>query len=102
MEDDHQRVSSEVKEVVRGVEVCPVSSVDQPLWDGLMQKHHYLAFRGMIGESLRYAAVYRPDGWHCWDGPVQLSNALLWISGLGGRYPLSSNDSLCSRIIANS
>jgi len=59
MKDDDQIVLSEVKGVARGVEVRPVRSADQPLWDGLIQKHHYLGFQGMIGESFRYAAVYQ-------------------------------------------
>jgi hypothetical protein len=55
-------VPLEIKDVVRGVEVRPVSAAEQSLWDGLMQEHHYLGFQGMIGESLRYAAVHQ-DRW---------------------------------------
>jgi hypothetical protein len=47
------------RDVVRGVEVRPVNAREQPLWDELMQEHHYLGFQGMIGESLRYVAAYR-------------------------------------------
>lgn len=50
------------REVVRGVEVRPVSAEEKPCWDELMQRHHYLGFRGMIGESLRYVAVHE-DRW---------------------------------------
>jgi len=52
-------VSLGIKDVVRGVEVRPVRAAEQPLWDGLMQGHHYLGFQGMIGESLRYVAACR-------------------------------------------
>lgn len=62
MAGDAHPGTSEVREIVRAVEVRPVSAAEQPRWDGLMQEHHYLGFQGMIGESLRYAAVYR-DRW---------------------------------------
>ncbi len=52
----------EAGDVVRGVEVRPVGAAERPLWDKLMQEHHYLGFQGMIGESLRYVAVYQ-DHW---------------------------------------
>jgi hypothetical protein len=52
----------EARNVVRGVAVRLVSAAEKPLWDSLMQQHHYLGFRAMIGESLRYVAVYQ-DRW---------------------------------------
>jgi len=61
------------REVVRGVEVRPVSATEQPFWDGLMQEHHYLGFHGMIGESLRYAAVHQ----HRWVALLGWSSAAL-------------------------
>jgi hypothetical protein len=48
--------------MVKCVEVRLVSQKEQPRWDGLMRRHHYLGFQGMIGESLRYAAVHQ-DRW---------------------------------------
>jgi hypothetical protein len=62
MKHDAHPVPSDVREVVKGVEVRPVSAAEQPLWDRLMQQHHYLGFQGMIGESLRYVALYQ-DRW---------------------------------------
>jgi len=59
MAPDAHPVPSEVKAVVKGVEVRPASAAEQPLWDGLMHEHHYLGFQGMIGESVRYVAAYR-------------------------------------------
>lgn len=49
-------------EVVRDVRIRPVEASERTRWDTLMAEHHYLGFQGMIGESLRYVAVYR-DRW---------------------------------------
>ena len=99
MEDDDRTVLSEVKDVVRGVEVRLVSSADQPLWDGLMQKHHYLGFQGMIGESLRYVAVHQ-DRWVAllgWAGAALKCSArdkwIQWTPALKlQRLPLLANN----------
>jgi hypothetical protein len=50
------------RDLVRGVEVRLVNAAELTLWDRLMAEHHYLGFRGMIGESLRYVAVHQ-DRW---------------------------------------
>ena len=52
----------ESTDVVRGVRIRPVEGSERARWDTLMAEHHYLGFRGMIGESLRYVAVYQ-DRW---------------------------------------
>lgn len=44
---------------MKGVQVRPASSSEWSLWDRLMDSHHYLGFKGMIGESLRFVAVHR-------------------------------------------
>jgi hypothetical protein len=59
MEFESRPLPSETRDVVRGVEVRPVSAAERPLWDHLMREHHYLGFQGIIGESLRYVAVYQ-------------------------------------------
>lgn len=59
MEHDAHSLPLEVREVFRGLEVRPLSTGEQPLWDGLMQRHQYLGFEVTIGESLRYAAVHQ-------------------------------------------
>lgn len=52
----------ESTDVVRGVRIRPVEGSERTRWDALMGEHHYLGFRGMIGQSLRYVAVYQ-DRW---------------------------------------
>jgi len=49
----------EAREVVRRVEVRPVTASERSRWDSLMERHHYLGFNCLIGESLRYVAVHR-------------------------------------------
>jgi len=48
--------------MVRRVEVRLVTASERPLWNSLMKRHHYLGFHSLIGQSLRYVAVYR-DRW---------------------------------------
>ncbi len=48
--------------VVRDVRIRPVETSERTRWDALMAEYHYLGFQGMIGESVRYVAVYR-DRW---------------------------------------
>jgi hypothetical protein len=53
---------TEDREVVRRVEVRLVTDSERSLWNGLMKQHHYLGFHSLIGQSLRYVAVYQ-DRW---------------------------------------
>lgn len=50
------------REMVRRVEVRLVTASERSVWNGLMKRHHYLGFHSLIGQSLRYVAVYR-DRW---------------------------------------
>ena len=45
-------------EVVRGVEVRLVLPGERQQWDQLMESHHYLGLRGLVGKTLRYIAVF--------------------------------------------
>lgn len=45
-------------ELLRSVEIRPIFRSERAQWDRLMREHHYLGFRSMVGESLRYVAVY--------------------------------------------
>jgi len=47
---------TEAREVVRRVEVRPVTASERALWDSLMERHHYLGFQCLIGQSMRYVA----------------------------------------------
>jgi Druantia protein DruA/DDE_Tnp_1-associated/Transposase DDE domain len=90
---------TEAREVVRGAEVRLVSASERPLWNSLMKRHHYLGFHSLIGQSLRYVAVYRDrwlallgwgaaalkckarDQWIGWTEPLKLQ-----------RLPLAANN----------
>lgn len=43
-------------ELLHSITVRPVSQNDQANWDTLMRQHHYLGFRSLVGESIRYVA----------------------------------------------
>ena len=66
---------------LRRVAVRPVrGEAERARWDALMRDHHYLGFRGMIGNSLRHVAE-RPDG--------------AWVALLGwraGAHKLAARD----------
>lgn len=90
----------EAIDVVRGVEIRLVGSDERTAWDRLMAAHHYLGFQGMIGESLRYVAVYR-DRWLAllgWSSAVLKCKArdhwIGWTPALKlQRLPLVANNS---------
>jgi hypothetical protein len=44
---------------LRSVEVRLIGPGERTLWDRLMRQHHYLGFRGFVGESLRYVAEWQ-------------------------------------------
>jgi len=46
-------------ELLRSVEVRPIFRSERAQWDRLMREHHYLGFRSMVGESVRYVAVFQ-------------------------------------------
>jgi hypothetical protein len=56
------RLLTEDRDVVRRVEVRLVTASERLLWNSLMKQHHYLGFHSLIGQSLRYVAVYE-DRW---------------------------------------
>ncbi len=43
------------------LEVRPVRPAERAAWRGLMATHHYLGFRGFVGESLWYVACVDTD-----------------------------------------
>lgn len=45
---------------LRDVRVRPIRRGERSRWESLMSRHHYLGFRALVGESLRYVAE--------WDG----------------------------------
>lgn len=39
------------------LEVRPILSCEQSLWDSLVAEHHYLGLRAIVGEAMRYVAI---------------------------------------------
>jgi hypothetical protein len=46
-------------ELLRSFEVRPICRNERTLWDKLMRRHHYLGLRSLVGESIRYVAVFQ-------------------------------------------
>ena len=43
--------------LLNSIVLRPISSGERSDWDGLMAKHHYLGFKSLVGESIRYVAL---------------------------------------------
>ena len=71
---------------LREVTVRPtVGTSERSRWDALMAAHHYLAFRGLVGRSVRHVAVLGEHwlaliGWHA--GAFKLQARDRWIGWL--------------------
>lgn len=50
------------KNILDFIEVRPIFPKEKTRWDELMKAHHYLGFHDLIGEGIRYVAVYK-DYW---------------------------------------
>ena len=93
------------------LDVRPINPEEQEQWDELMRTHHYLGFRAIVGEALKYAAILegrwvgligwgtaafkiRPrDAWIGWEPPQQwrrlkfLANNVRFLILPGERIP---------------
>ena len=47
---------------LKSLVVRPIDSCERDRWDSLMNKHHYLGLRQLVGESIRYVALMQ-DRW---------------------------------------
>lgn len=54
--------SLSTKGILNSIEVRLILPEEKTAWDELMKAHHYLGFGNLIGEGLRYVAVYQ-DYW---------------------------------------
>ena len=45
--------------VLQSLEVRPIKREERAQWDKLVRHHHYLGLRSLIGETIRYVAIYR-------------------------------------------
>lgn len=55
---DTDLASLPTKDILDSIEVRPILPEEKTRWDELMKAHHYLGFYGLIGEGMRYVAVY--------------------------------------------
>ena len=51
--------SLSTKGILNSIEVRLILPEEKTAWDELMKTHHYLGFGNLIGEGLRYVAVYQ-------------------------------------------
>ena len=58
MEETAPWVSARDSEVVRGVRVRLILPGERLQWDELVERHHYLGLRGLVGKTLRYVALF--------------------------------------------
>jgi hypothetical protein len=63
-------IQSEYKDL-KAVIVRPIESEERDSWDCFMRDHHYLGFKHLVGESIRYVAIFNGQ----WVG------LLGWCSG---------------------
>jgi hypothetical protein len=49
--DEYEKVN------IKKLEVRPIVQGEKITWNTLMSEHHYLGFKGLIGESIRYVAI---------------------------------------------
>jgi len=47
------------KTILDSIEVRPIFPEEKARWNELMKAHHYLGFNNLIGEGIRYVAVYQ-------------------------------------------
>ena len=59
---DTDLASLPTKDILDSIEVHPILPEEKTRWDELMNAHHYLGFGNLIGEGIRYVAVYQ-DYW---------------------------------------
>ena len=50
------------QEELHGLKISPIDPTEKELWNQLMSKHHYLGFRQLVGESIKYIAKIN-DEW---------------------------------------
>jgi hypothetical protein len=88
------------QEIVRKVEVRPIYRHEKSRWDMLMSRYHYLGFHSLVGESIRYLALFNDHpvallGWSAAALKCRVRDA--WIGWLPPvqyhRLPLIANNS---------
>jgi hypothetical protein len=59
MSYEETRKSTVILEHLRGMEVRPIKRDERFHWDELIRQHHYLGLHSLIGETIRYIAIYQ-------------------------------------------
>ena len=59
MNYEETRKSTVIMEHLRGMEVRPIKRDERSHWDELIRQHHYLGLHSLIGETIRYIAIYQ-------------------------------------------
>lgn len=59
MSYEETRKSTVIMEHLRGMEVRPIKRDERSHWDELIRQHHYLGLHSLIGETIRYIAIYQ-------------------------------------------
>jgi len=59
MSYEETRKSTVILEHLRGMEVRPIKRDERSYWDELIRQHHYLGLHSLIGETIRYIAIYQ-------------------------------------------
>lgn len=50
------------RDILRNLQVRPISRFERERWDALIRRHHYLGLKSMVGKTMRYVAVFED----CW------------------------------------
>lgn len=59
MDNEKKACKQYLHHILRNIEVRPIHRSERYAWDELMAKYHYLGLRSLVGESLRYIALYQ-------------------------------------------
>lgn len=54
--------ANEHADLLRFIQVRPIIRPERTRWDDRIRRHHYLSLRSLVGESIRYVAVYQEEG----------------------------------------
>ncbi len=56
--DSKQKTPATITNILHSIEVRPIFRSERDHWDRLMREKHYLGFKTLVGESIRYVALY--------------------------------------------
>ena len=77
------------------VEVRPEKPEERPIRDAMMDAHHYLGFRRLVGRGLRYVAAFRGR----WLSMAAWQNGTFKSAGRAISGPAGSQSSSSGRLV---